>query len=109
MVGFMRLELDKMEPGRWYTLRGLPGFVPDLEAVEFTTTDGKRTRWVTSAFLLACVGPALDAGTLLTMYHHKPTGAVYLDFRQVPETCGEPPRTTGLDDIEVLFARNDHG
>lgn len=105
----MQLDLDKMESGRWYTLRELPGFVPDLEVVEFTTTAGGRARWVTSAFLLACVGPALNAGALLTVYHYKPTGAVYLDLQQVPETYGEPPRTTGLDDIEVLFARNDHG
>ena len=102
----MRLDLDKMDLGRWYTLYELPGFVPDPEVVEFTSLKG-RTRWVTSSFLLACVAPALDEHKLRGAYRHKPTGAVYLDFQAVPLVYGEPPVRTGIDDVEVLFARND--
>lgn len=99
----MKLELERMEPGRWYALRDLPGFVPDLE-VMLLCSGARRTKLVTSSFLLACVRPALHDDTLRGAFLLKPSGVVYADLQQVPHTIGDPPIAVGLD-IEVVFSR----
>lgn len=83
----MSLEA-KMTPGREYELSELPGFTA-VEAVAFAVA----------------IGVLVASGKVHAQYIHIPTGARYQSLMDIPLTYGDPPQSTGLDDIKVVFAR----
>ena len=92
-----------MEVGREYTLAEIPGFSPDdvppmAELVADPRMSSRRA-------FIRDLCDAVRLGTVVGTYRHKPTDTRYEDLDAVPDTYGSPPEHTGIDDIEVLFAR----